>query len=226
MRDMNPNPSQPGFLARLAELLCACALICIAGRLLKGGQWLSPAWMPVVLVGAVLVPTRIRGQSLASLGLRWGHLRYGISLAVAAGVAGLLLVAGLLQLFRMADLTWPMAQAWPREQAALWGLYQFTHVALPEELFFRGYLQGDLLALLKSRIPHRGNLAAALAIGIGAGLFAICHAVIWGNPGTLLTFFPGLVMGWLYWKSDSLLAPILFHGCANIGYAWLGGLGL
>ncbi len=49
-----------------------------------------------------------------------------------------------------------------------------------------------------------------------------CFWIMTLVPVGMLTFFPGVVMGWLYWKSDSLLGPILFHGCANIGYAWLG----
>jgi membrane protease YdiL (CAAX protease family) len=146
-----------------------------------------------------------------------------MGLALGALVIGLLLVGGVLKLFHLAGLTWPLVSSWPREQLPLWMLYQFTHVALPEEFFFRGYLQGELVSLFKARGVHAENRSHGTALVLAAGLFAACHAVIWGAPGALLTFFPGLVMGWLYWKSDSLLAPILFHGCANIGYAWLGG---
>lgn len=220
---MVQRSTNPAVWARCAELLCACVLICLLGRLLATGAWLSAGWMPVVLFGAVLVPTRLRGWSLASLGLRRGRLPAGIVLALIATAAGLLLAAAAMKLTRAAGLPWPMSPSWPRDRVGLWVLVQFTHVALPEEFFFRGYLQGELAALLKSSADRAGRRAAVIAILVGATLFAASHAVIWGHPGALLTFFPGLVMGWLYWKTDSLLAPIVFHGCANIGYAWLGG---
>jgi len=36
-----------------------------------------------------------------------------------------------------------------------------------------------------------------------------------------VTFLPGLILGWLFIRTGSLLAPILFHGLANTFYCML-----
>jgi membrane protease YdiL (CAAX protease family) len=33
-----------------------------------------------------------------------------------------------------------------------------------------------------------------------------------------VTFLPGLVLAWLFIRTRALLAPILFHGLANVSY--------
>jgi membrane protease YdiL (CAAX protease family) len=54
------------------------------------------------------------------------------------------------------------------------------------------------------------------AIAASSGCFAVAHAVVQGQAAGLLTFLPGLVMGWLFVRTGTLLAPILFHGLANV----------
>lgn len=87
-------------------------------------------------------------------------------------------------------------------------IYQLVAVALPEELFFRAYLQGTL-----------GNKRSSLIIV--SILFALCHGgrfYVTGNLEALLTFFPSLAMGWLYKRTSNLPAPVLFHFLANSAY--------
>jgi membrane protease YdiL (CAAX protease family) len=36
-----------------------------------------------------------------------------------------------------------------------------------------------------------------------------------------LTFLPGLILAWLFLRTGSLLAPIVFHGLANVSYAMM-----
>ena len=50
-------------------------------------------------------------------------------------------------------------------------------------------------------------------------LFALAHLIILYDLSSLATFFPGLILAWLFIKTRSLLAPILFHAFANIFYA-------
>jgi membrane protease YdiL (CAAX protease family) len=88
-------------------------------------------------------------------------------------------------------------------------------VALPEELFFRGYVQGRLAEAWPARrrllgAPVGGALVAASA------LFALCHLAVQGNPATLAVFFPGLVFGWLRARSGSILPGTLFHALCNL----------
>ncbi|MHB8882238.1 MAG: CPBP family glutamic-type intramembrane protease [Thermodesulfovibrionales bacterium] len=87
-------------------------------------------------------------------------------------------------------------------------LGQLVLVALPEEVFFRGYLQESV-----------GNtLEGALLVSL---LFAAAHLpAFWfyKDASALLTFFPSLVMGGLYMRTSSVLPPLLFHFLANVVY--------
>ena len=78
-------------------------------------------------------------------------------------------------------------------------------VALPEELLFRGLLQGELRA--------RGA-SPALAIAVGAAVFALAHLPRAG-PAGLATFFPGLLFGWLRERSASIWPAVAAHAVAN-----------
>lgn len=91
-------------------------------------------------------------------------------------------------------------------------LTQLLLVALPEEVFFRGYLQtrignnikGIIIVSLLFALGHFITLCLA-----GGHNIAICSQAV-------LTFFPSLVMGYLFYKTKSLWASITFHFFANI----------
>ncbi len=91
-------------------------------------------------------------------------------------------------------------------------LIQLLLVALPEEVFFRGYLQQKLGNTVKGVIAVSLLFALAhfvtLCLGGGHGL-SVCS-----QAG--LTFFPSLVMGYLYMSTGTLWASIIFHFLANI----------
>lgn len=83
---------------------------------------------------------------------------------------------------------------------------QFIAVGLPEEAFFRGYLQQSL------GNTWRGVLFTSLLFA-GAHLPSLFLA---GNTHAPLTFLPSLVMGWLYMRTGSIIPPAIFHGAANL----------
>ncbi len=97
-------------------------------------------------------------------------------------------------------------------------LTQLLMVALPEEVFFRGYLQrkignnikGIIIVSLLFAIGH----FITLCLGGGHNI-AICSQAV-------LTFFPSLVMGYLYLKTKTLWASIIFHFFANIVHIAIG----
>jgi membrane protease YdiL (CAAX protease family) len=91
-------------------------------------------------------------------------------------------------------------------------------VALTEEVFFRGYLQSNILALARKLINRRYALQRYVAVFISALCFAAAHVVIRAEITSILTFLPGLVLGWLFLRTRSLVAPVLFHGIANTYY--------
>lgn len=97
-------------------------------------------------------------------------------------------------------------------------LTQLLLVALPEEVFFRGYLQyklgnntkGIVIVSLLFALGH----FVTLCIGGGHNI-AVCSQAV-------LTFFPSLVMGYLYFRTKTLWASILFHFLANVVYITVG----
>ncbi len=86
-------------------------------------------------------------------------------------------------------------------------IMQIFLVALPEEMFFRGFLQSSLL---------KSGLGLTLAIVLTNIIFAISHLALSLSPARLLTFFPGLIFSYLVYKNKSLLSPILYHAACNI----------
>jgi membrane protease YdiL (CAAX protease family) len=96
---------------------------------------------------------------------------------------------------------------------------EFLTVGFPEEAFFRGYLQTRW-----NRVC--GKPWRILGVSIGAGLFlqailfAACHLVI-GDWTQLRVVFFALLAGWLRERSDSVLAPAVYHAVANVWYRTL-----
>lgn len=92
---------------------------------------------------------------------------------------------------------------------------QLVVVALPEEVFFRGYL----LQRLEARFPSRRRLAGApvgWALVLSAVLFALGHVLVDFNPQRLAVFFPALLFGWMRARTGSLAAGAAFHALCNL----------
>jgi membrane protease YdiL (CAAX protease family) len=89
-------------------------------------------------------------------------------------------------------------------------LIQLFGISLPEEVYFRGFLQERL-----------GNAMSGLVIV--SALFSLMHVpqfIFYGDIYPILTFFPSLVMGFLYMKTSNIVPSTIFHFSANI--LWLG----
>ena len=101
------------------------------------------------------------------------------------------------------------------ESLALAALLQLLVVALPEELFYRGWLQTAWARLA----PERGVTVLGARLGHGflatQALFAVGH-LISGQPWRLATFFPGLLFGWLRARTGSVVAPTVAHALSNL----------
>ncbi|MBN1945064.1 MAG: CPBP family intramembrane metalloprotease [Bradymonadales bacterium] len=97
----------------------------------------------------------------------------------------------------------------------LWLAIQLLLVALPEEFFYRGYIQTRLDAIFPARW-HLGPFHLSPAILITSLLFALGHFLIGLEPQRLAVFFPSLLFGWLRDRSRGLAAPIVFHAACNL----------
>jgi membrane protease YdiL (CAAX protease family) len=107
--------------------------------------------------------------------------------------------------------------------ALAWNLLE---VGLVEEFFFRAFLQGRLTSFLGS--PLSGVLIASLLFGLAhaPGIYlrkGDQHGPLGEKPSllnailyTILVLSPtGWFMGLLYWRTQSLLAPILVHAVVD-----------
>ena len=98
--------------------------------------------------------------------------------------------------------------------------FQFLVVALPEEFFFRTYLQtrlSDIKIFSREKNKYLVNIfpGGLSAILISNGLFALTHLIGDVNPVRLLTFFPGLLFAYLWEKTGQLWIVVLFHALCN-----------
>jgi hypothetical protein len=92
---------------------------------------------------------------------------------------------------------------------------QLLAVALPEELFYRGFLQ----AAWRRAAPGRPVRVLGAPLGPGflatQALFAAGHLATL-QPWRLGTFFPGLLFGWLRERTGGLAAPVVLHALSNL----------
>jgi len=103
---------------------------------------------------------------------------------------------------------------WP-DRLLLQAAVQVLVVALPEELFYRGWLQ----TAWARTAPEAGVTVLGARLGRGflatQALFALGHLVTL-QPWRLATFFPGLLFGWLRARTGSIAAPVLVHAGSNL----------
>ena len=82
--------------------------------------------------------------------------------------------------------------------------------AVAEEIFFRGWMQPML----------RKRYSAAVSIVAVNLVFAPLHLIAAPYLISLLTFFPGLIMGWLRERYGNILPSIIFHFLGNVWAIW------
>jgi len=90
--------------------------------------------------------------------------------------------------------------------SAYYVIFQLLSVSVPEEFFFRGFLQDST----------GRNFKAVLLVSL---LFSLAHlpkAFFLGEWISILSFFPSLVTGWLYMKTNNILPGTVFHLLSNL----------
>ncbi|UCE48379.1 MAG: CPBP family intramembrane metalloprotease, partial [Phycisphaerales bacterium] len=179
----------------------------------------------LILVIAAFLPTKMRHRRFADFG--FNRIQIPTTLVVLGGtcIAVFPIAFCGLWVLKSYNIALPLPSALPREPGWVgWLFYQFMYVAVAEEVFFRGYLQSNILRLAQPLIEQRLRLKQWVSIVLSAVCFAIVHVIVQGRFTAALTFLPGLVLGWLFIRTRSLLAPILFHGLANVCYVLTVGL--
>ncbi len=148
---------------------------------------------------------RLRKESFSTYALDWKLNRKSL-------VEVALLVAITLFPLTFIAIHWP-GQVLPRNTGwipALPLILSGTVAAVVEETFYRGWLQ-----TICSR-----KLGPFAAIVLVSALFAASHLIAHPYPLFLATFFPGLVMGYLRYRHDSILPAIVYHALGNLWSVW------
>lgn len=100
-------------------------------------------------------------------------------------------------------------------------LGQILLVALPEEAFYRGYLQTSLDEHWKRRWRFWGGYLSP-GIVVSSAIFALGHVLTEPHPNRLAVFFPSLLFGWLRTRTSGVGAGVLFHALCNLYSGYLG----
>lgn len=172
-----------------------------------------PVWAAALFLYVPLILlwwTRTRPEQW---GITLRHFRLSMNLFLVFSL--LLLPAFVLAywLYRDVWLQVPVRISFPQDW--LWLLlYHLLCVALPEEVFYRGYVQSRLNQAFSRRVVL---LAAPVGFGwlYASCLFALGHFVISTRPEALATFLPGLVFAWLRERTGSVVASTAFHALCN-----------
>ena len=87
-----------------------------------------------------------------------------------------------------------------------WTQYMATRIVLisvVEELLFRGILFGSFASSFSYKI----------AMVLSAAIFALSHLTIsWPS-----VFLIGILLAWIYWRTDNLAVTMVIHGTINLG---------
>jgi hypothetical protein len=94
-------------------------------------------------------------------------------------------------------------------------LGQLLLVALPEEAFYRGYLQTRLDDALPGRVKIFGAEIGPSVV-VASIVFALGHFTTIPTPTRLAVFFPSLLFGWLRARTKGIGAPLAFHALCNV----------
>lgn len=191
----------------------------------------SLAAIVVVPIAALflLAGARLAGLHWYDLGLTPRQLRVGLPWAGAAiGIVVLIIVVAVaIPWFRQ----FFMNDRFASPGAALWAAFVVIPFAtvLPEEIAFRGVLQSAMLRVFPLRVGIVlssllfGTWHIASSLGLTGGNAGLSNALGSGVVGQVVgiagavaaTTFAGLILGWLRYRSSSLVAPIALHWALN-----------
>ena len=94
--------------------------------------------------------------------------------------------------------------------------YHFFYVAIPEEFFYRGYMQGRFAEIYKKKWNIFG-----VSMGWGSVItsifFAFGHSIVMHQWWHFAIFFPSMLFAWMREKSGGVVAGAMFHATCNIG---------
>ncbi|MFA4874554.1 MAG: JDVT-CTERM system glutamic-type intramembrane protease [bacterium] len=201
-----------------AAMLVAVHLLYLA----HGNSFVGPRISYIVaylLLGIPVLVLWLRRRPLDFFDIGWGSIkRSAIVFAVAAAVIfpPFLIAAHGWQHIVMGKGAF-VAAGFPDFANAL--LFQLLLVALPEEFYFRGYVQSAMNTIFARRWRFLGA-SVGWGLPVTAAIFAVAHTVVTYQWWHFAIFFPALVFGFLRERTGGIVAPTLFHAASNLLMNW------
>lgn len=177
--------------------------IVLALRLATHSSFRFPLLQPDLLGAALFLyaPFLYYRKGRAASWTRIADAKRSAVLFLALGAAGAVV-------FLLVSLTPFSPFAAPQDAGTrslgIFAMRQAVFVALPEEVFFRGYLY--------DAFEEKGWEP----ITASSLLFAVGHLVIHASAYRALTFFPALLFGWGRKHSGNIYVPVLLHLLFNL----------
>jgi membrane protease YdiL (CAAX protease family) len=224
---------------RDAWITYAIALVLITGLVrinvtLPAVGHLGSALVSVLFLYAPMVALGRRGEDLYDYGFRAEPIGKGLATTgVALAIIFPLFVVGFFAFYEIACHSSLLGHLVPNNTCVTykgldglhaprgsWALVEYCLVqllvvALPEELFFRGFMLGKLEKLYPPKRRLFGG-GIGLALLLSSLAFALVHLPKNGDPRMLATFFPALLFGWMRSRTNSIMASTIAHGASNI----------
>ncbi|KJR07640.1 CPBP family intramembrane glutamic endopeptidase [Gordonia sihwensis] len=204
------------------------ALITVNALAHFAGHWPGLLAVPVGAVAVVLL-ARMRGLAWSEMGISSSELKYGFRWSAIVVVAVVVVVgAGVaIPWTRTFFLNDRYSSARDALLAAL--VWIPVQTVLPEELLFRGVLQGSLRRVMSRWLTLIAGAALfglwhiASSLGLSAGNAGVTDAIgagvgaaVAGVVGAVVaTSAAGWILGWLRFRTANLLAPIVLHWTLN-----------
>ncbi len=109
----------------------------------------------------------------------------------------------------------PLSPRTPELSDTKFFLLMLFGVALPEELFFRGFVQGKFNKFFGRRFELLG-VRFGVGLFLADLLFTLVHLAYSTELIRFLVFFPGLIFGFLREKYGSIFPAVVFHAVSNL----------
>lgn len=136
-------------------------------------------------------------------------------LAIAVGISALVFPPFFFGYVSWWGLAGEVELRMPLELTTL-ALAQIVLVAIPEEAYFRGYLQTRLEDVFPTTRTFGRLVLRPIPLVLQAAAFALLHFVVEPSPARLAVFFPGLVFGVLRSARGGIGAAVFFHVLCNL----------
>lgn len=218
-----PAPSRQRVWAELMALYLLTLLLIrgvVAVVAALGLHELFLALVPILFMYMPVGLCRLRGVDSYSYPLALPSTRdrgaWLGALKLNAVVIGVVLVPWLVGYHSYQSLIFGFENAWiwPSDPVKLVG-YHLFFVAIPEEFFYRGYMQSRFD---EAYPPQWRILGARLGPGwlFTCVLFAFGHSLVQFQWWHFAIFFPSLVFGWMRARTGGIVAGALFHAWSNV----------